>query len=524
MTAAPAFSTSGTAGPADAYERAINAFDKAALRPPHLSVEPQASAEPTPLVRETPPGEPYPMDALGALRPAAEAIHDMTQAPPAIAAQSVLGVVALAVQALADVETLRGRAPASLFLLTVAASGERKSSCDKLAMQPVREFEAELSNVFREENLAYRNNLAVWEERRKEILRSAKSDPTTARLELDALGPEPLGPLYASIVAAEPTMEGITKHMDRLRPALGLFSDEGGAFIGGHAMNADNRLKTLSGFSRLWDGSPVDRWRAGEGVMAFPGRRISAHLMIQPIVAADLFSDRLATEQGFLARCLLTEPASAIGTRLRLGHAAASAPALVTFSKRVGDLLRRPLPVREGSRNELEPPLLHLSDEARLVLQDFHLDIERAQATGREFEGSRAAASKAAEQAARLSAILTLYADQEANSVSGETMTDAATLASFYVNEAARLADAATVSKETAEAERLRKWLREKWAEPFISATDAAQSGPFKETDRARRALETLERFGWVSPAAEGATIRGKRRRTAWHVVREGRP
>ncbi len=480
-------------------------------------------AEPIPLVRETPPGEPYPVEALGSLRSAAAAIYDITQAPPAIAAQSVLGVVALAVQGLADVETLQGRAPASLFLLSVAASGERKSSCDKLAMKPVRDFEAELATTFKEENLAYRNSLAVWEERRKEVLRGAKADPAAARMELDALGPEPEGPLYGSIVTAEPTMEGITKHMDRLRPALGLFSDEGGAFIGGHAMNADNRLKTLAGLSRLWDGSPVDRWRAGEGVTAFPGRRLSAHLMIQPVVAADLFADRLASGQGFLARCLITEPPSAIGTRLRIGHAATSSTALTLFSGRVGQLLRRPLPLRDGSRNELEPPLLSLSDDARLVLQEFHLEVERAQAAGGDFEGSRPAASKAAEQAARLAAVLTLYDDPASDLITGETMTAAVMLASFYINEAARLADASTVSKETAEAERLRKWLQEKWTEPFVSAADAAQSGPFKETERARRALETLERFGWVMTAPDGAIIRGKRRRTAWRVVREVR-
>ena len=308
--------------------------------------------------------------------------------------------------------------------------------------------------------------------------------------------------------------------MRRLRPALGLFSDEGGAFLGGHGMNSENRLKTVSGLSRLWDGAPVDRWRAGDGVAVFRGRRLSAHLMAQPVAAAGLLSDPVANGQGFLARFLITEPPGAIGTRLRVGHAPASEEALRAFTARAGDLLRRPLPLREGARNELDPPLLPLSGEARAVLQDFALAVEAAQAKGGDLEAVRPFSSKAAEHAARMAAVLTLFADPDARAVTGETMADAVALATFYVNEAARLADAATVSQETAEAERLRRWLLDSWGEPFISASDAAQRGPFKETDRTRKALKTLERHGWVILLEEGAEILCKRRREAWRVVR----
>ena len=73
--------------------------------------EPEA---PEPLVHEASPPEPYPLSAMGPLREAAEAIHDRTQAPAAIAAHAVLGAAALAVQPIANVETLGGRMPSSL--------------------------------------------------------------------------------------------------------------------------------------------------------------------------------------------------------------------------------------------------------------------------------------------------------------------------------------------------------------------------------------------------------------------------
>ena len=89
---------------------------------------------PQPLLRETAQGAPYPVHALGPLRSAAEAVQGMTLAPVAIPAQSALAVASLAVQGHADVETLAGPAPLSLYALTIAESGERKSSCDRPLM------------------------------------------------------------------------------------------------------------------------------------------------------------------------------------------------------------------------------------------------------------------------------------------------------------------------------------------------------------------------------------------------------
>ena len=63
---------------------------------------------PQPLLRDIPDGAPYPVEALGPLRAAVEAVADISQAPAAIAAQSALAVASLAVQGFADVETLGG--------------------------------------------------------------------------------------------------------------------------------------------------------------------------------------------------------------------------------------------------------------------------------------------------------------------------------------------------------------------------------------------------------------------------------
>ena len=110
---------------------------------------------PQPLVREIPAAEIYPVESLGPLRGAVEAVQGLTQAPMAIPAQSALAVASLAVQGFANVETLGGVRPLSLFALTIAQSGERKSACDAPLTSALRDHE-------REQSLAQREATESW--------------------------------------------------------------------------------------------------------------------------------------------------------------------------------------------------------------------------------------------------------------------------------------------------------------------------------------------------------------------------
>src|SRR4029077_17258995 len=115
---------------------------------------------PRPLMRLLPPADPYPLDALGSvLGAAAEAIHDYVQAPRAICCQSVLATAALAGQGHADVLLPTGQCrPLSLYLLAIAETGERKTSCDHEAAWPIARHEANLREKYDEDQLAYEDN------------------------------------------------------------------------------------------------------------------------------------------------------------------------------------------------------------------------------------------------------------------------------------------------------------------------------------------------------------------------------
>ena len=110
-----------------------------------------------------------------------------------------------------------------------------------------------------------------------------------ARELLDKLGPAPLAPLEPVLTCPEPTYEGLCKLLAVGQPSVGIFSAEGGQFIGGYGMTDDAKLRTAAGLSSLWDGEPIKRARALDGITVIPGRRVAMHLMAQPDVAAIWF-------------------------------------------------------------------------------------------------------------------------------------------------------------------------------------------------------------------------------------------
>lgn len=481
---------------------------------------------PQPLVREIASGEAFPVHALGPLREAVEAVQGMTQAPVAIPAQSALAVASLAVQGFADVETLGGARALSLYALTIARSGERKSACDAPLMVALREHEKEQAKAQRDEMESWANAQALWKGERDRILAEAKKGKgekrVAAQADLKSLGQEPSAPPSADRTVTEPTFEGLTKLFATGQPSLGLFSDEGGQFLGGHAMNSENRQKTLAALNDLWQGNPIRRTRSGDGHATLYGRRLAVHLMVQPTVALNFIADPLAADTGFLPRFLMCEPPSAIGTRMQ-ANARRDDTALTSFKARLAAILDTPLPM-DGETRELQPRDLALAPDARNLLAGFADAIEAAQAPGGNLTHITGTASKAAEQAARIAGVLTLWSDLDAQTVNATTMADSITLAQFYLAEASRLASAATVSAEIDKAEALRKWLLECWTHPDVMARDVVQKGPnaLRETPKARAALGILEKHGWLVLLDAGTVVRGAARAEAWRIVRSG--
>ena len=227
----------------------------------------------------------------------------------------------------------------------------------------------------------------------------------------------------------------------------------------------------------------------------------------------------MTSDTGFLPRFLIAEPPSTIGNRPNSLTKRDDAT-LANFQERLRAILETPMPMDPETR-ELTPRVLLLSPTARDLLVGFADAIEKAQAPGGDLEHITGYASKAAEQAARIAGVLTLFRNLDAQEVTPCDMAGGITLGQFYLAEAARLAEAATVSTEIDKAEKLRRWLLETWSHTEVVLGDVVQFGPrdLRDTSTVRPLMVILEHHGWLLPLSRGTVVRGAARKQAWRIV-----
>ncbi|KFL36715.1 hypothetical protein N788_03650 [Arenimonas donghaensis DSM 18148 = HO3-R19] len=498
---------------------------------PRFEPEPETELEPSapePLRRPVPPAEPYPLAELGELlAPAAAAIRRVIQAPDAIIGGSLLAAASLATQAQADVH-LDGRTyPLSLWLLSVAESGERKSAVDAEAMQAAREYEKELAKAYAEAADSHTRDLAEWEARRDGAKAEARKKSGQGLAEkLNIIGPKPEPPLLPRVTAADFTAEGLFKLLSVGRPTIGVFTDEAALVFGGHGMAKETVMRTAGTLCKLWDRGELDRVRSGDGASKLYGRRFALHLLAQPVIAERALSDDVLAGQGFLARCLLGWPEGTAGTRLYRSENLRDDVALQRLLDRLLYLHRLPLPLDPGEKQELSPRALSLSREAMELWCRLHDTVEGHCGPGGRFAQVKPWASKTPEQALRIAGVLTLLEDPSAQMIDASTLERAAEVSLWHLNEARRLVGTAEVSREVRDAEALLAWAHATQRRHLHSG-EVLRLGPsrIREREAFSLAIGELERAGWAERIEGGMFLDGARRRHVWRIVpaEEGR-
>jgi hypothetical protein len=449
--------------------------------------------DPLPLVAELPPAKPFPMDALpSVLADYGDVIRHCVQAPDALVGNSLLAAASLAVQPYSNVTLPHGASvPTSLYFISIAQSGERKSAVDRLALHPHALFEKGKSDQQREA-IEQRKRLPKAEMEKGEI------------------------PREAVFLASDPTIEGLCKLLNGGLPSIGVFSAEGGRFLGGYGMSDDAGLRTAAGFSLLWDGAPLDRVRAGDGASKLYGRRVATHLMAQPRAVMQWLGNPVLKDQGLFSRCLIAYPESTAGTRLFRAERPEESLAAAAYVGRMSDLLDGRWPINEF--HELQPRSMHIVDAARDLWVRQHDQIE--QAIVGKLRTVRGLASKAAEHIARIAAVLTLVTNSDAIVVSEDAMRRAAILMEFYLGEALRLSDVQPQHEQAELAVMLWNWLVLR-GKQHVTLPELAQFGPAKlrKVQTLRALMEVLADHYLVRRVPDGVVeYKGKTRREAWEV------
>lgn len=480
-----------------------------------LGLTPVEGIDSLPLFREIPPAKEFPVEALGPiLGKAAQEIHRSLKAPLAIICQSLLAAASLITQAHANVE-IDGRVIAlSLFFISVAESGERKSAIDDIALSSILKWQSQLWSVYREERKIYEAKLEQWN--------SSKKDKSTQKTLEEK--PEPEAPIMPIIIIEEPTYEGLVKYLEFGQPSVGLFSEEGGRFVGGNAMNRDNMLKTLAGLSSLWDAKkdkPISRMRSGEGSLALYGRRMALHLMVQESVYSLINQHSMCESQGFLPRCLISYPESTVGSRPYVKVNALDLPEVKAYLQRCNALLDRtfPLAPKPAPKNQLEPPSINLSPEAYVCWIDFHDKFENTLGKGEAYHSIRRFGSKAAEHVLRVAGVLSVFEKPLATQIEKNYTERAIEIIHYYLYERTRLESYSSIDSSLMTAQRVLDWASSKGKQAIL-LRDLYQYGPseVRSKDKALAILKILEEHGKAFPIPANEVFKGSSGK-AWRFV-----
>lgn len=467
--------------------------------------------DPHPLAAKVEP-EPYPLDALpDTIRAAAEEVAGFVKAPAALVASSALAALSLACQAHIDAkraEKLHG--PVGLFLLTIADSGERKSTCDTFFTSAIRQYQEEQAEAMKPAIKEYQAAIAAWEAERDGILSAVKDagkkgKPTDklrgdlAQLQQDK--PEP--PRVPRLILGDETPENLAWGLAKQWPSAGVLSSEAGVVFGSHGMGKDSAMRNLALLNVLWDGGAHSIGRRTSESFTVRGARLTMGLMVQEITLREYFSKSggLARGTGFLARFLVAWPESTQGQR-PFTEPPANWPHLAAFHRRIAAILNQPAPIDEDGA--LTPALLSLAPDAKAAWVEYHDAIESELASGGELYDVRDVASKSADNAARLAALFQQFEHGMGGAIGLDSFERASRITAWHLSEARRFFGELALPAELADAARLDSWLIEhcrKGRTHFVGKNHVRQHGPMRDgarLDAAIRELVALDRLRLV--------------------------
>jgi len=438
--------------------------------------------------------KPYPKDALPlSIRNAVDEAYNFIKAPYPMLATAALGTISTVLQAHYDVtraDKLNG--PSSLFTLTIADSGERKSTCDGIFSKPIQIYEAEQAEFAKVAIQIYTANHMAWEAEvsatKDKIKGFTKGSENAAKANMgfhkkaleNLMLNEPQSPKVPRLIYSDATPEALAYSLYKNWPAGSITSSEAGLVFGSHGMRSESVMKNLGMLNTLWDGGELQIERRSSESFRVKGARLSMSLQVQEPTIRSFFdaSGNLARGTGFLARFLLAWPASTQGSR-PFSEAPKEWPFISQFHQQLTGLLNKDVALTEGGA--LDPELIPLSIEAKAEWVRFHDRIEEMLKVGGELSDVRDVASKIADNAVRIALHFQMFCEPDSAEINADNLKRACVIAEWHLNESRRFFGELALSNEAARAMQLDKWLikycKQNQTER-VSKSDLLRSGP----------------------------------------------
>lgn len=347
---------------------------------------------------------------------AVEACQRHTQAPIELIFASALGAASLACQERFDVVRPTGNtSPLSLFLLTIAESGERKTTADNFFQTSIRAVEVDRRQArqfaaISPQGVPYESALKAWKIRQAELehiyrmaLREGANGEELANIEKSLGTDRPVAPRDARMIFMNSTLEAILEALAGSRRSVGLISDEGGVVL-------DSRVSQhLSSLNVLWEGSPIHVDRVSKPSFHISDARVTISIMSQPGMFRRFIWRRNseARDLGFLARALTCFPASTQGMRQ-------ITPLERPFSALDGEFHSIVKMIMSKGEREATMRKLAFDQFAAQLWIKFAQSVERNLARDGYFAEVRDFGSKLADNVARLAGIFAVFSSRGA--------------------------------------------------------------------------------------------------------------
>lgn len=284
-------------------------------------VNPPQAWEPLIPITAPEPPEILPEDLPFPLSQFAGELTAASETPGALAVMGILGVLAVCVQKRFRVQNDGQHSEQlSLYLLSAAMPGERKSSVMKAIREPLSLWERMEAERLQPE-IAEVSSRRKTDEARIVYLRgqSAKNNDPQERAilvsELMSLERDlPEVPAVPVLTTSDATLEGLALAMRSQGERMAVVSDEGGQFENLAGIYTSGQVKldlALQGF----DGGEVRIVRAGREPVVLKNPALSFALSVQPAVLQQACSNPAFRGRGLVQRFLFACPGQRVGYR-----------------------------------------------------------------------------------------------------------------------------------------------------------------------------------------------------------------
>lgn len=384
---------------------------------------------------------PYPVQQFPpVLRNIIQSLHNNTQIPLELIGNVVLAAISLTCQSLIEVIPPHTNMPepCSLYLMTIAESGEGKTTINKQVMKPCYRFAAELIQQYEQQFIDYKKKLKLWKIRQQALegnLRQAIKKGYSGENEEHEISKhahnEPLRPPRPNFIYEDTSLKALVEGLSE-QPEAGFISDEAITFFKSYLKNNPGLL------NKAWDGEMFD-FRRADGDIYQITPRLTFSLMSQPGVFMDYIKKHgvSARSSGFMSRFLFAWVESSIGSRQAMHKKMDAEHDLNIFHQRIEELL-------ELNRIQLNDPTvskkqLTLTDDALPLWEANRTETERKISPGHEWEHIRDIASKASANTLRISALLAYFYDENTETVNANPLDCAIRIMDWYLNQASQL-------------------------------------------------------------------------------------